>query len=239
MKGIIAMILVSLMALFFSGCAENSDKGRGEVTETPTEVTVVRHTEIDPPVTGGVTDSESPVVPEEIKSMFEKINREQMTGAQLTPYAYLGSQVVAGTNHFVLCKMTATVPDKATAYALVTVYEDVDGHAAVTDIQESGVSAPEPYDPNNPVSGGWGEPTSPVVTDAVRNALEKACEDLNGVTYEAKAYLAMQVVAGYNYMLLCEVTPNVPDPESHYALVTVYSDLDGGAEITHEYDFTA
>ena len=43
--------------------------------------------------------------------------------------------------------------------------------------------------------------------------------------------LATQVVAGRNYRLLCKATVVSPDAASTYAIVTVYADLEGGAEI--------
>ena len=51
--------------------------------------------------------------------------------------------------------------------------------------------------------------------------------------------LRRQVVSGTNYCLLCEITPVTPNAEATYALVTVYADLNGGAEITATNDFVA
>ena len=54
---------------------------------------------------------------------------ECITGMSYEPIACLGTQVVAGTNHLVLCKGTATVPDAKPVFTLVTVYEDLNDGA--------------------------------------------------------------------------------------------------------------
>ena len=45
--------------------------------------------------------------------------------------------------------------------------------------------------------------------------------------------IGLGVVAG---ILLCKITPVVPNPVPHYALVYVYENLEGGAEITQTID---
>lgn len=236
MKKLLALLLTALLVFSLAACGKTTDTGgKKEETAEPTEevmTTDIGMSEVD----GGWADADSVVVSDKLKALFDKVNKT-LTGAQLTPVACLESQVVAGTNYLVLCKETATVPNASPVYALVTLYEDLDGNAEVTDLQESGVTAPEPYDPENPVSGGWGEPESPEVTDEAKTALAKACETLTGAEYEAKALLATQIVAGTNYQLLCKAAPTVPDAASYYAIITVYADLEGGAEITQTAGF--
>ena len=60
-----------------------------------------------------------------------------------------------------------------------------------------------------------------------------------GMEYTPVALLATQVVAGTNYRLLCEARATVPDAEAEYVILTVYADLQGGAEITDTAEFTA
>ena len=52
-----------------------------------------------------------------------------------------------------------------------------------------------------------------------------------GVDYEPIAYLGYQIVAGKNYLILCESKIVVPDPIPSLTLVTVYEDLDGNCKI--------
>ena len=67
-------------------------------------------------------------------------------------------------------------------------------------------------------------------------AWAKATENLDGAEYTPVALLATQVVAGVNYCILCQITPVVPDAESHWSLVYIYADLQGNAEIMNVYD---
>lgn len=239
MKRIIALLLAALMAVSLAACSKDksdtSAKYGNVDAEKETEDRTEVSTENEMVESGGWTTSDSVTVTDELKALFVKANAI-LTGAQYEPVALLGTQVVAGTNYLVLCKETPTVPDAISTYVLVTLYEDLQGNAEITDAKNSGVSAPEPYDPENPVSGGWGEPTTPEVTDEARAALEKACESATVAAYEPKALLATQVVAGYNYQLLCKVTAaDLPE----YVIITVYADLDGGAEITETIGFDA
>ena len=71
------------------------------------------------PVTGGWTPSADPAVTEALKELFEK-GTETLTGASYIPVAYLGSQVVAGTNHAFLCQAVTAYPgslEQAKIYA--------------------------------------------------------------------------------------------------------------------------
>ena len=67
-------------------------------------------------------------------------------------------------------------------------------------------------------------------------AFDKATEDLDGAEYTPVALMATQVVAGMNYCILCQITPVVPDAEPTWALVYIYADLQGNAEIMNVYE---
>lgn len=71
----------------------------------------------------------------EAKAALEKAAAE-MTGAEYEPVSLLATQVVAGTNYCILCKVTAVVPDAQPEYDLVYVYEDLDSNAEITAIRE-------------------------------------------------------------------------------------------------------
>lgn len=184
-------------------------------------------------IVGGWMKAESPAITEEFKKVFDKAT-EALTGMQYVPVAYLASQVVAGTNHRVLCKATATVPDAQTTYAIVTVYEDLKGGAEITDVAECDLQANIAV---GDVNGGWTEPDSPAVPEEALQALTKACETLTGMEYAPVALLATQLVAGMNYRILCEAKATVPDAEAEYAIITVYADLQGNAAITETAEF--
>lgn len=185
-------------------------------------------------IVGGWTRAESPEVPGEVKALLEKA-AEKLLGAEYEPVALIGSQVVAGTNYQLLCRITPVVPDAVPHYAIVTLYEDPDGNASITDILESqaeGEALP------GELTGAWENPESPVMTDEAKAAMDKALEKLVGADYKPIALLATQIVSGTNYSILCQVTPVVPDAESSFAIVHVYRDLEGNAEITEVFDFS-
>ena len=55
-----------------------------------------------------------------------------------------------------------------------------------------------------------------------------------GGEMEPVAYLGMQVVGGYNYLVLCRVKAVIDDPSTELALVTVFVDPEGNASITSD-----
>ena len=71
----------------------------------------------------------------DLKKAFDKV-AETLTGAELEPVAYLGSQSAAGSDHLLLCKITASVPGAETGYAFVTLFIDLDGNAEITEISD-------------------------------------------------------------------------------------------------------
>lgn len=81
------------------------------------------------------------------------------------------------------------------------------------------------------LAGGWNIPESNAVTEEAAAALNKAVSKLVGCGYEAVALLGTQVVAGVNYCLLCRVTVVYPGAVPGYALVYVWQQPDGSAEI--------
>ncbi len=81
------------------------------------------------------------------------------------------------------------------------------------------------------VVGGWTISEDAALTDEARAAFEKAMEGFTGVGYEPLALIGTQLVSGTNYCILCEARVIVPDAAPYYALVYVYADLKGGAEI--------
>lgn len=59
---------------------------------------------------------------------------EGFVGNSLVPVAYLGSQVVAGTNYAFLCHSTLVTEDPVTSMQLVFVYADLAGNASISNI---------------------------------------------------------------------------------------------------------
>lgn len=107
--------------------------------DTEGKATYLGDTRIDLPgaageqLPGGWSYAEDPLITDDVIDIMQKAT-ETFAGATEEPVAYIGSQVVAGMNHAILCKETATVPDAAPTFSLVYVYEDLDGNCEVTDI---------------------------------------------------------------------------------------------------------
>ena len=79
--------------------------------------------------------------------------------------------------------------------------------------------------------GGWTVPEKAEVTEDAQAAFDKALEGLTGVSYTPVALVGTQLVSGTNYCILCEARVVYPDAVPYYALVYVYADLNGGAEL--------
>ena len=209
---VIAAVTAAALVLGAVGCGKKSQLGTTEVV-------------------GGWEPVASPEVTAEVQSLMDKA-LEGFTGAMYEPVAYVATQVVAGTNHLLLCTVTPVVPDATGSYAMVTLYEDLDGNVTISNVAKSAQDVPSAG-----LAGGWQAPESPVMTDEVAGYFKKAAEGGAGSVIEPVALVGQQVVAGMNYRALCVVTPVVPDAESHYSLVTVYKDLQGNCTFTDFVDF--
>ena len=80
--------------------------------------------------------------------------------------------------------------------------------------------------------GGWELTEDAALTETAQSAFDKAMEGFAGVGYTPVALLGTQAVAGTNYCFLCEAALVYPGAQPYYALVYVYADLQGGAEIS-------
>ena len=212
---VLCLSLIAACILVFASCGKQNN-----------ENTTTSGLESGGELVGGWAKADSPVITDDFKKIFDKAVAE--FDVDYTPVAYLASQIVAGTNHCVLCKAMSKT------YVIVYIYEDLQGNAEVTDIVSSSADA---QSTEGNIVGGWAEPESPEMTDDAKKALEKASETLTGAAYTPVALLATQVVAGMNYRMICESRPTVPVPEVGYVIVTVYADLQGNAEITDTIEF--
>ena len=76
-------------------------------------------------------------ITEDVKKVMAKAT-ETLTGATYEPVIYMGSQLVSGTNHMILCKMAPSVKELngATSYVIVTVYENLEGKCEITETRD-------------------------------------------------------------------------------------------------------
>ena len=80
-------------------------------------------------------------------------------------------------------------------------------------------------------AGGWTLNDSFAVSADAQQAFDKAMEGLVGVNYQPVGLLGTQLVSGTNYCFLCEAAVVYPNAQPYYAVVTVYADLQGKAEV--------
>ncbi|MBR4628591.1 MAG: hypothetical protein IKO47_13030 [Ruminococcus sp.] len=245
MKKIIATTMALVMAASMTACgsvdsssgtkpgANVSDMSYGgpEAKTTTEAVTTMAATEATTiaQLAGGwaaVSGDTSLSANKNAKAAFDKATGA-LAGMGFEPLAVLGTQVVAGTNYCILCRGRATVPGAEPCIELVYIYEDLKGNAEITGSKT--IIGSESLD------GGWSANSGD--TDIAKNAdvkkaFEKVTDTLTGLSLEPTAYLGSQVVAGSNYLILCKATAAVPNAVPEFRLVTVYADLEGGAEMT-------
>ena len=228
---ILAIIMIVSVSLVFTGCNSNSIKQFFSGNE-PSSIADKGE------IVGGWAKADSPEITDEFLKVFNKAT-ETLTGVEYKPVAYIASQVVAGTNHLVLCRASLAVPapdDEHDYYSLVYIYEDLDGNAEVTQLIDSDI---ECADEGTQAPGGWGETESPVLTDDIKKSIEGAFKELTGAEITPLALLESQIAFAdaKNYCLLCESVATVPDAKAEYVITYVTAYNDGTAEITEIKNF--
>lgn len=132
-RKMLLMMMVVTMALEVTACgtkvsaSDNSaDSGTGIGALAITENDISEEIMLD----GGWSVSDKTEITDEVREVFDRA-LDGMVGVSYEPVAYLGSQVVAGTNHCILCKATVVYPNAVPYYTLMYIYEDLDGNAEI------------------------------------------------------------------------------------------------------------
>ena len=127
MKKQITAILLGTTVLALTACGATASQAASDISaaQGTTETAIV----------GGWSTEDSEEITDEIRALVEKATQDKL-GATYTPVAYLGHQIVNGTNHRILCEITTVTANPETKLAVVTIYEDLQGNAEVTDIDE-------------------------------------------------------------------------------------------------------
>ncbi len=212
----IAAVLLCLCLLFGLGaCRKNEEPSLDAIDQ------------IEGIIAGAWEEAGSPVVTEELQAKLDKALEGQV-GANYTPVAYLGSQIVSGHNYLLLCRVAPVVADPVETYAVVQIYEDAEGNLQLINTADFGV---ETYLGGENLAGGWSEPETVELTDDILEAYEKAQEN-SDADYTPLAVIGQQVVAGMNYRILAAEKNVEPGHENNYVIVTLYKALDSSAEIT-------
>ena len=236
MKKLLAILLGALLLVSVAACKKTAEPspapiGAEEQTDETTD-------DVPGMISGGWSCTADPALTDDQKAIFDKALAE-LVGVNYVPLACLGTQVVAGINYCFLAQGTVVYPDATPSYKLVYIYADLTGGAEVMNIADLPIIPNEDGTasvPEEMLMGGWSYAEEYEITDELNGLLNKALDGMTSASYTAIAQVGTQVVAGLNHCLVCQVTPVVPDPESHYALVYLYEDLTGGAELTQVID---
>ena len=89
----------------------------------------------DEALAGGWQEPETPAMTGEATAAFHKAT-EGLMGVDYVPVALLSTQTVAGTNYRILCEATVVYPGAEPYYAVMTVYEGLDGSAEILSIRD-------------------------------------------------------------------------------------------------------
>lgn len=241
-----AALLLSMLG--FSACGNKAQEGEPDPADASDTGDAVEET-----VDGGWTTAENTAaeLPEGVQVAFEKA-LETLTGSynEVIPIAYIGKQIVSGTNHAVMCRVTYADEKAPAGLVVLAVYEDLDGNAQLLSSEDfsiadfsTGDEAPGGNTEAEPVTGGWQIPeeiTTAEMPEEARSAFYKALKGFTGNDLTPMVLLGTQVVAGTNYAFLCRSKTVTADPAESIQLVIVYEDLEGNAAITtiHNVDVT-
>ncbi|MFR5849307.1 MAG: hypothetical protein ACLUFD_06820 [Faecalibacterium sp.] len=84
-------------------------------------------------------EAESPAMTEEATAAFNEAT-EGFVGVDYVPVTLLSTQTVAGTNYRILCEATTVYPGAEMHYAVVNVYESLEGNANIISVTDGYVS---------------------------------------------------------------------------------------------------
>jgi len=227
-KYIFVWIAVLLSIAVLAGCGKSAAEG-AQTTEEPADAAPDGASPL-----GGWSVPESEALTDELLAVFDNAAKG-LLGVDFEPLACLGSQVVAGTNHAVFCSARAVAPEAKPYYAVVYIYEDLQGGTELLGVQS--MTPGGEFDENagtaQTLAGGWAVPESQEEGIA---AFNDAVEGLLGVGYTPVRVLGQQVVSGMNYCVLCRAQVVRPDAKPYWCLAYVYRDLNGSASVTEFTD---
>ena len=150
-------------------------------------------------------------MPQKIATAFAEMSGT-ILGAQYTPIAYIGSQVVNGTNHAVLAEQLV-VTGKDTKNIVLVIFNEKPEGVSVVNIERI-VEGGMPM-------GGIQVDVQTDIPEEAKNAFDEVFEGFVGSKVEPFALLATQVTKGTNYIFAATVTPVTKEPKTKFAIVTV------------------
>lgn len=112
--------------------------GRAEIVEIG-DALCLTDLDYEEGAVGAWQEAESPAMTDEATAAFNKAT-EGFVGVDYVPVALLSTQTVAGTNYRILCEATVVYPGAEMHYAVVDVYESLEGNANIISVTDGYVS---------------------------------------------------------------------------------------------------
>ena len=137
---------------------------------------------------------------------------EQLIGAEYTPIAYLGSQVVNGINHAVLAEQLVTT-GKDTKNVVVLIFNEKGMDCTLVNIER--------VVDGGPVIGGTVVDVKTDIPEEAMDVFKAGMEGYVGCNYKPFALLATKMTKGMNYVFAVELEGITPNPVNQVALVTI------------------
>ena len=154
-------------------------------------------------------------MPETVATAFSDITN-QLVGAEYTPIAYLGSQLVHGTNHAILAEQLLTT-GKDVKNVVLMILNELDGRFTVVGIERILSSGGE--------LGGTEVDVKTEIPEVAAKVLKDAMGGFVGASIKPFALLGTQVVKGTNYIFAAEVETVTKDSTPKIAIVKANDEL--------------
>ena len=152
-------------------------------------------------------------LPQKVATAMDRIG-DTLLGAEYEPIAYLGSQVVNGTNHAILAEQTI-ITGRDTKNVVVMIFNEKPNEMEATLVGiERVVEGGLPF-------GGTNVDVHTELPEDAQTEWDNAFMTYVGAKVDPFAFLGTQVVNGVNYIFAATVAPVVPNAEAKVAIVTV------------------
>ena len=163
-------------------------------------------------------------MPQKVATGFSKVF-EGFVGADYQPIAYLGSKLVNGTNHAILCEQTLVTGKDVKSIVLVVLNEkpgDIDGTAFSIVGIDNLLS-------NGGALGGFNIAPTTTIPDEAKAVFDKAFQGFLGSNVKPFALLATKIVHGVEYAFAAELSMVIKSGtfttgNKSIAIVKVFSD---------------
>ena len=152
-------------------------------------------------------------LPQKVASAFSEVLGE-LLGAEYTPIAYLGEQLVNGTNHAVLAEQTL-VNGKDTKNVVVVILNERGDSFTLSNIERV-VETGAPL-------GGTVVDVKTDIPEEAKKVFDEALGSFIGSNVKPFALLATQQVKGTNYTFAAEVVTTAKEPDTKVVTVTINS----------------